>query len=134
MAVVRLDDVEGFGEDVDALFRSWREAIEGSHNWSATGPGVEKFTNAPAAKALHVTTGGGLRRAVVTTAIPAAPSSSTVSTSGRATLRERSGADLADGATGQVVYSDWSVAIDVDTRIMIAPDGDGWMLVTTDCG
>jgi hypothetical protein len=133
MAVVRLDDVEGFGEDVDALFRAWREAIEGAHNWSATGPGVEKFSNLPASKALHVKAGGGLRRAVVTTAIPAAPSAGAVSNAGRATLRERTGTTLADGATGQVVYSDFATAVAVGKRILVAPDGDGWLLVSADC-
>jgi hypothetical protein len=88
--------------------------------------------NGPGGLSLSLKQPPGLQRAVVTTAIPAASGANNVSNTGRATLRVRTGTTLADGATGQIVYSDFSVAIPVGTRIIVAPDSDGWMLVAVD--
>lgn len=86
----------------------------------------------PGGLALGLALPRGLERAVVTTAIPAAPSASTVSNSGRAKLRYRTGTTLADGDI-VTVYNDFAVAIPVGTRIILAPDGGGYMLVSGDC-
>jgi hypothetical protein len=80
--------------------------------------------------------GGAARtilRAVVTTAIPAAPDANSVSNAGRAKLRERNGTALTDGRTGLVVLSDFSVEVAVGTRILLAKDGDEYTLVAADC-
>ena len=130
-SLVHLDDVSFGDPEVDAAFRKWREAIEQANNWQVFG--AAQFEPGPTGYTLHVKSGRNLQRAVVTTAIPPAPDADSVSDDGRATLRVRTGTALEDGATGQVIYSDWSAEIAVGTRIQVEPDGDGWMLVTTDC-
>lgn len=69
--------------------------------------------------------------AVVATEIAAAPDADTLG-QGTAVLRNRDGAALADGKT-VTVFSNFSAAIPVGTRIEVEPDGTDYKLVGSDC-
>jgi hypothetical protein len=129
MPLTRLDDVTFGDAEVDAAFRRWREAIERALTWEVEGATLDA---GPTGFALHVRRPEGIVRAVVTTAIPAAPSASTVSNAGRARLLLRTGTTLGNGDI-VTVYNDFAVAIPVGTRILVAPDGGGYMLVSSNC-
>lgn len=70
--------------------------------------------------------------AVVTTAISLAPDANTLG-EGAATLRDRDDVDLTDGRTGVRVLSNFSVEVPIGTRIEVAPDGNIYKLVASDC-
>jgi hypothetical protein len=126
---VRLPDIEWGDPVVDAAFKMWRQAIEGSHNWEVRGSA--DLNSSKEGYNLFVKSGKGTMSAVVTAEI-SAMSGSTLG-DGEATIRVRDGDALVDVETGAIVYSEFSVVVTVGTNIRVQPDGDAYMLVTADC-
>lgn len=132
---IELDDVDFFDDDVNNLFRSWREAIENANNWTVTKGGSGFEGSAVNGFSLNVPSiQRGSRSAVVTTAITTG-SSSTLG-SGKARLRERKppGLTLRDGSE-VIVLNPFTISasIPVGAIITVTYENPDWMLAGRNC-
>lgn len=129
---VRLDDVDFFNDDLNKLFKAWREAIENANNWRVTGAcGFE--AHAGAGFSLHIPKGTSspVMAAVATSTISAAPSADKMGT-GTAVLRIRDGDDLSDGEEVNV-FSNFTKSIPSGSRMELGWDGKGWHVIGANC-
>lgn len=122
---VRLTPLETIWPDVTALAKEWREAIERSLSWS-WGPGFDVH-DGEGGKTVNYRPRPSAISAVVASGGITAASGDTLG-EGNAVLRYRNGAALTNGPTVKV-YSHFTTAIPVDTRIEVAPDGPDYKLV-----
>ena len=130
---VKLDDVSFGDEDIDALFKSWREAIENANRWKVTCPGgnfegspISGYVlNIPKRKAM-------VAHAVVTEQISAAPDANTMG-HGKVTLRNRDKYALTSGQEDVEALNEFRVPIPVGTRVILGWDGGGWVVIGADC-
>lgn len=133
MLFSRLDDIVGFGEEVDEALKQWRAAIENANNWTVTGDCVFD-AGGSSGFSLRI-----LRRqtqtsypAVCTEEITAAPSADKQG-AGKAMLRSQDGEDL-DDLYEVDVWSNFTKTVPVGTRLEVAPNGDGsFRLIGADC-
>lgn len=133
MGFVILDDIGGFGDEVDAALQEWRKAIENANNWSVTG-NVNWEGSGSNGYSLNIKSQSGQCSypAVCTVAITAAPSANKQG-KGKARLRLQDGENLSDGDEVDV-WSNFTKAVPVTTRLEVAPNGDGtYRLIGADC-
>lgn len=129
---VKLDDVTFSDEDLDALFRSWREAIEQANNWSVSGAAT--FQAGPAGYAMHVgvTAREGMCARVATGGITARVGNTLGH--GNAILYTLDGYDMNDGETVEVLNDreDWTGTAGDEIQVKPAY-GDKWLIDVAPC-
>jgi hypothetical protein len=130
---VHLDDVDFGDDDINALFRSWREAIENANRWDVRIGGSSFNGSATDGYSISIPKAnkGNLRAAVVTEEISAAPSADVLG-SGRAMLRRRNGTALTDDVD-VLVLNNFTKSVSVGTRIVVGPEGADWLLIGANC-
>lgn len=99
---VRLDEILSGDEDVTAAFKAWREAIEGAHDWTVTGP--VDFIGTKDGYTLHVRAGSGVRVAKNGGTAIAAMSGSTPG-SGTVTMYTFNGTTLVSTGTTATAFN-----------------------------
>jgi hypothetical protein len=130
---IRLDDVTFFDEELDATFRTWREAIEAARNWTVGGGGAE-YDSSVAGHTLFVkaAAGGTVSAIVQTGGISASPSENQLG-EGNVKLKLRTtGSTLIDGPIIKC-YSRFKKAVPAGTWCEVSPDREASKMVGADC-
>lgn len=135
MLFVQLDDIVGFGAEVDETLKQWRKGIENANNVSVTGD-VNWQGSGTDGYSLNIKRPkGGSFPAVATSIITAAPSDNKL---GKGTCKLRvdgaTSEDLVDGETGVEVFSNFRVSVPNGTRLMVSSRGPNQVwLMGADC-
>lgn len=128
MGTVRLDDIEGFGPEVDATLRQWREGIEGANNW-AVGGWAEYFAS-PAGHKLIVH-GGRVGKVAKTGGTAIAAMSGTTPGVGEITLYTL-GSTLAVGPP-EIAYNIAPEEVAADTWVVVMWVDNEWLIIYEIC-